>query len=210
MARIIEITDLYIIAEENNIELKINIDTIKFEPRINDNITLIRDEQGNIVNVFLNNNEPEIVQVIIDIPTQEQEIPVSPSRAIFASKFVAIYSVVFWLVMVLGVISSLKDYSLFVELFTELELELYLIPIALYILLGVSIGMIALGILLLVIRNKKVKLITIIPLFAVYALMINYSVISLLISPSIAFLQLMMFGAPFFYSIIFFKHYKKL
>lgn len=210
MAKIIEITESHIIVLENNIKMKISIDAVKFEPRINDIITLVRNEQGNITNIFLEYNEPQPV-IIQEQPKEEQPVvSPKPSKAIFASKFVSIYSIVFWSIMALAISVSIKDPSIFIEEFNKLELDISLIPVSLYIILALSVLMIVFGILLLSFKNIKRKFITIIPLFIVYALFIFVTPIYLIIDPSTGFALLLLFGTPFYYSVKFLKEYRTL
>lgn len=224
MGKIIEITETHIIIQENNIKYKVKKEFVKFEPRLNDIVTLARNEEGRITNIFLSPNKVDDNIILGNQEMQmnerdqhflkqyenyQKELDLRQKRkALFASKFVAIYSLVFWGLIFIGVIPSLRDQSLFIDLFTELGLELYLVPIVLYIMLGLSIGIILLSSIILIFKNKKVKLIFIIPLLVIYSIMTISSIASMFAMPSMGFGQLVFFGLPLYYSIRFVMSYK--
>lgn len=80
MAIIKEIHETHVIIEENSFKHEVSVETIKFEPRINDYVSLIRDENGFITNVFLERKpEPEVI--FIRQP-QEQDIKMMHNQAL--------------------------------------------------------------------------------------------------------------------------------
>lgn len=207
MAKIVEIKENYIVVKENNITHNINIDIVKFEPRLNDHVSLLKDENNNVVNLFLINPEPVITRVIIPQQATEQALPIKKKDYPNASKIVGIYSIVFWLLIFFSTLPSLNDPSNFIEIFDEFQIDYYLLPVLVISLLVISAIMVICSIILLVFKNKKVKLISIIPLSSVYGLLMFSSLFSLLMNPFLGILLISMIIVPFINCIRFFNSY---
>ncbi len=197
MTKIIEITDTHVIVDEKGVHHHIPIETFKFAPRVNDFVSLIRDEKGIVVNVFLE-EKPQIQVIHINEPFIEEKPIKDPYKA---SKFVGIYSIVYSLLMLVSVPSLFNDLDL-----ADFGLEgLTIEPIQIYIMIGLFVFMLINGILLLVLKSRLAKIITIIPLFFFYTLLMLSAVVILVASPIIGLFPLIIFGLPFAYSIKFFK-----